>query len=99
MPRSALVEDVFSTVNEHTERTSQIVRRRGGAIVEFNGDGMMAVFGAPEALAEKERHAIEAAREIVDSSPPELAVESDRDRTRLRREHPRGGPLDLERDR
>ena len=68
------VEDVFSTVNEHTERTSQIVRRRGGAIVEFNGDGMMAVFGAPEALAEKERHAIEAAREIVDSSPPELAV-------------------------
>ena len=50
------------------------MRRRGGAIVEFNGDGMMAVFGAPEALAEKERHAIEAAREIVDSSPPELAV-------------------------
>ena len=68
------VEDVFSTVNEHTERVSQIVRARGGAIVEFNGDGMMAVFGAPEALADKERRAVEAAREIIDTSPADLPV-------------------------
>jgi class 3 adenylate cyclase len=67
-------EDVFSTVNEHTERVSRIVLARGGAVVEANGVGMMAVFGAPETLAEKERRAVEAAREIVDTSPAELRV-------------------------
>ncbi len=67
-------EDVFSTVNANTERVSRLVRAHGGAIVEFNGDGMMAVFGAPEALEHKERRAVEAAREIVDSCPAELAV-------------------------
>jgi class 3 adenylate cyclase len=68
------VADVFATLNEHTERVSTIVQHAGGTIVEFNGDGMMAVFGAPEALAEKERHAVEAARRIVDSMPMPLAV-------------------------
>jgi class 3 adenylate cyclase/glucose uptake protein GlcU len=67
-------EDVFSTVNEHTERVSRLVRAHGGAVVEFNGDGMMAVFGAPEPLDHKERRAVEAAREIVDSSPADLSV-------------------------
>jgi class 3 adenylate cyclase len=37
----------------------------GGAIVEFNGDGMMAVFGAPESLAHKESAAVLAARQLV----------------------------------
>ncbi len=67
-------EDVFSTLNEHTERVSRIVRKRGGAVVEFNGDGMMAVFGAPEPLPEKERRAVEAAREIVEKLATGLAV-------------------------
>jgi adenylate cyclase len=35
---------------------------------------MMVVFGAPEPLARKELHAVEAARRIVDSMPPALAV-------------------------
>ena len=68
------VEDVFSTVNELTERVSRIVLERGGSVVDINGDGMMAVFGAPEPLAEKERRAVEAAREIVDGSPAALRV-------------------------
>jgi class 3 adenylate cyclase len=67
-------EDVFSTLNEHTERVSRIVQDFGGTIVEFNGDGMMAVFGAPEALARKEQAAVESARRIVDSMPEGLAV-------------------------
>jgi class 3 adenylate cyclase len=67
-------EDVFGTLNEHTERVSTIVSAAGGTIVEFNGDGMMAVFGAPEALARKELYAVEAARKIVDSMPAPLAV-------------------------
>jgi class 3 adenylate cyclase len=67
-------QDVFSTLNEHTERVSRIVRERGGAVVEFNGDGMMAVFGAPQPLPEKERRAVEAAREIVEKLPEGLLV-------------------------
>ena len=57
--------EVFSTVNRYTERVSRVVRTHGGTVVEFNGDGMMAVFGAPAPLAEKERAAVRAGREIV----------------------------------
>jgi class 3 adenylate cyclase len=34
-------------------------------VVEFNGDGMMAVFGAPAPLVEKEHAAVTAGREIA----------------------------------
>jgi class 3 adenylate cyclase len=67
-------EDVFATLNEHTERVSSIVQQGGGTVVEFNGDGMMVVFGAPEPLLRKELHAVEAARRIVDSMPAALTV-------------------------
>ncbi len=59
------VEDVFSTVNRYTELVSESVLRHGGSVVEFNGDGMMAVFGAPRELPGKERAAVAAGREIV----------------------------------
>jgi class 3 adenylate cyclase len=58
-------EEVFSLVNRYTEAVSKVVTAHGGSVVEFNGDGMMAVFGAPELLPDKERHAVEAALEIV----------------------------------
>jgi len=57
--------EVFSTVNRYTETVSRVVRAHGGTVVEFNGDGMMAVFGAPAPLAQKERAAVAASREIV----------------------------------
>ncbi len=57
-------EEVFSTLNRYTEVVSRIVREHEGTVVEFNGDGMMAVFGAPQELPERERRAIAAAREI-----------------------------------
>jgi class 3 adenylate cyclase len=57
--------EVFSTVNRYTETVSRVVRAHSGTVVEFNGDGMMAVFGAPAPLAEKERAAVAASREIV----------------------------------
>ncbi|MBW2724168.1 MAG: adenylate/guanylate cyclase domain-containing protein [Deltaproteobacteria bacterium] len=60
-------EEIFSTVNRYTETVSQIVQRHGGSVVEFNGDGMMAVFGAPRELAHKERAAVEAGYEIVEA--------------------------------
>ncbi len=62
---SRRAEEIFSTVNRYTETVSQIVQKHAGSVVEFNGDGMMAVFGAPRELAHKERAAVEAGREIV----------------------------------
>jgi class 3 adenylate cyclase len=62
---SRQAEEIFSTVNRYTEKVSQLVQRHAGSVVEFNGDGMMAVFGAPRELAHKERAAVEAGREIV----------------------------------
>ncbi|MFI5232325.1 MAG: adenylate/guanylate cyclase domain-containing protein [Gemmatimonadales bacterium] len=61
--------DIFSTVNRYTETVSTIVSRCGGVVVEFNGDGMMAVFGAPRPLADKEASAVRAARELVEAVP------------------------------
>ncbi len=60
-------EEIFSTVNRYTETVSQIVQKHAGSVVEFNGDGMMAVFGAPRELAHKERAAVEAGYEIVEA--------------------------------
>ncbi len=60
-----LPETIFSTINEYTEMVSRIARGYGGTVVEFNGDGMMTVFGAPEQLADKEHASVASAREIV----------------------------------
>jgi adenylate cyclase len=57
--------EVFSSVNRYTEAVSRCVRAHGGAVVEFHGDGMMAVFGAPTALAEKECCAVQAGLGIL----------------------------------
>ena len=40
-------DEIFSTVNSYTLTVSELVNKFGGSVVEFNGDGMMAVFGAP----------------------------------------------------
>ena len=65
--------EIFSTVNRYTECVSAIVREEGGVVVEFNGDGMMAVFGAPRPLAQKEAAAVRAgvrlAQEVRALSP------------------------------
>jgi adenylate cyclase len=59
--------ETFSTVNRYTDAVSRVLRAHGGTVVEFNGDGMMAVFGAPEDLAQKEHAAVAAGREIIDA--------------------------------
>jgi class 3 adenylate cyclase len=57
--------EIFSTVNRYTRTVSGLVEEHGGAVVEFNGDGMMAVFGAPNPLPEKEGAAVASARAIM----------------------------------
>jgi len=58
-------EEIFEVVNTYTTAVSSVVRRHGGAVVEFHGDGLMAVFGAPLDLGNKELSAISAARDIL----------------------------------
>ncbi len=62
-------EEIFAAVSRYTDAVSRIVGEHGGAVVEFHGDGLMAVFGAPRALPEKERAALEAARGVVRAVP------------------------------
>ena len=65
--------EVFTLVNRYTELASSIVKECGGVIVEFNGDGMMAVFGAPRAIEHKERAAVIAARRLMIEVPKLVA--------------------------
>jgi len=58
-------EEIFRIVSHYTETVTRAVTEQGGTVVEFNGDGMMAVFGAPDPLPHKERRALAAARRIV----------------------------------
>ena len=58
-------DEIFTAINRYTEAVSLRVHQHGGSVVEFNGDGMMAVFGAPRALAHKERAAVAAGRDII----------------------------------
>jgi class 3 adenylate cyclase len=51
------VERLREIMAELLERSAAVVRRYGGGRVEYNGDGIMAVFGAPTAL---EDHAFRA---------------------------------------
>ncbi|MFP8878239.1 MAG: adenylate/guanylate cyclase domain-containing protein, partial [Myxococcota bacterium] len=41
------IEAVFSMINAFTQAVSHAVENHGGCVTEFNGDGLMAVFGAP----------------------------------------------------
>jgi class 3 adenylate cyclase len=60
-------EEIFSTVNAYTAAASRVMEKFGGHVVEFHGDGMMVVFGAPGTLSGKEHKAVLAACEVVGS--------------------------------
>ncbi len=79
MIRSA--DRIFSTLSRFTELVSSIVGEHGGSLVEFGGDGIMAVFGAPKELPAKERAALLAARELrlaMSNFPARLDAEDER---------------------
>jgi class 3 adenylate cyclase len=57
--------EVFALSDRFTATVSAVLRRHGGNLVEFSGDGLMAIFGAPAALPGKERAALRAAVELV----------------------------------
>src|SRR5207244_1238337 len=56
---------LFSMVNRYTEAVSAVIERRGGTVVEFLGDGLMAVFGAPDPMPDHARVSVQVACEVV----------------------------------
>jgi class 3 adenylate cyclase len=59
--------ELHATVNRYAEIVARIVREHAGTVVDFAGDGMMAVFGAPDEIPGKEHAAVAAARRIVET--------------------------------
>jgi class 3 adenylate cyclase len=64
-------EALADIVNEYLGSLSDLIERHGGTLNEFAGDGVMAIFGAPDDMepAEQVRAAIAAARELQSVLP------------------------------
>jgi adenylate cyclase len=58
-------EQVFEVLNRYFAVVTPPIHRRGGTIDNFRGDGIMVLFGAPEAHPDPCRAAFDAARDIV----------------------------------
>ena len=68
---SALIEhrsptDAFDLINRFSELVAQVAARYGGVVVEFQGDSLMVVYGAPAKIADKEKAAVRASIEMVE---------------------------------
>ncbi len=62
---SSSARETVALLNEFFDAIVPIVRRHGGHANKFLGDGLLAVFGAPERLPDHAVRAVAAAREIV----------------------------------
>jgi class 3 adenylate cyclase len=58
-------EQVIRFLNRYFERIVALIHERGGSVVSFMGDGIMAVFGSPKPIADPCREAFEAARGML----------------------------------
>lgn len=61
---------VISALNEYLGRIADSVIADGGAVVSFTGDGLMAVFGAPNPDEHHADNAVRAARRILETDVP-----------------------------
>jgi class 3 adenylate cyclase/CHASE2 domain-containing sensor protein len=59
-------EAVIAFLNRYFEQVVQLIHARGGSVVSFMGDGIMAMFGAPKPLANPCAEAFAAACEMLD---------------------------------
>ncbi|MEM7413429.1 MAG: adenylate/guanylate cyclase domain-containing protein [Myxococcota bacterium] len=58
-------DEIFQVVSAYTAAVSDVVREHQGWVVDFQGDGLMAVFGAPRRHPQKEAAAVRAALTLV----------------------------------
>jgi len=63
-------EQVIAVLNRYLEAVSTAVFAHGGTVVSYQGDGVMAVFGAPLPQQDHAVRAFAAAREILDDALP-----------------------------
>lgn len=63
-------EQVIGVLNRYLDAVSTAVFTHGGTVVSYQGDGVMAVFGAPLPQADHAARALAAAREILDVALP-----------------------------
>jgi adenylate cyclase len=59
------VDDVFELLAEYLGMMSEAILEHGGTVVNYRGDGLMAVFGAPIAMDDHADRALAAAREML----------------------------------
>src|SRR5258706_4647486 len=59
-------EKLVSILNRYFSVMTDVVHKHHGTVDKFIGDGMMAIFGAPQQLEHPERNAIEAAQEMIE---------------------------------
>lgn len=62
-------QDVVTMLNHYYNELSRIVSEYGGIVVEFLGDGIKCVFGAPEVVDDHAERAIAAALKIQEKIP------------------------------
>jgi adenylate cyclase len=58
-------EEVVALLNRYFARMTAAVHRHGGTVDKFIGDGLMAFFGAPNALAKPSQNALDASHEML----------------------------------
>jgi len=56
--------DIADVVGRHLSAMAEVIAEHGGTIDKFQGDAVMAVFGAPAPMAEHARCAVDCAREM-----------------------------------
>ncbi len=71
---SAAATEVIATLNALFEQIVPIVERHGGHVDKFMGDGLLAVFGAPELFPDHADRAVAAACEIVRVTTSGLSI-------------------------
>lgn len=63
-------EQVIAVLNRYLDAVSGAVFSHGGTVVSYQGDGVLAVFGAPLPQEDHAARALAAAREILDEALP-----------------------------
>jgi adenylate cyclase len=59
-------ERLVGLLNRYFAAMSEVIHKHHGTVDKFIGDGIMAIFGAPQALARPEKNALEAAQEMLE---------------------------------